>query len=319
VGDAIVQDTVPPGQPVVVVIPGGSSARQIAELLEDADVVDVAADFERVVRSTGVASELKAGAYELTTGMEEIDVVAVIVAGPAPLAVFDVTVIEGLAVDRILASLAGQTAYEAEDYEAALLDGSVSSALLPETPTSVQDWEGLLFPDTYEFDDRDTPDEILQRLADTMVRRVDAVDWSFVEQLGFDRYQGIVVASLIEREARLDEDRPLIGSVIYNRLDIDQRLQIDATVLYAIGEQKAVITVDDLEFESPYNTYRNEGLPPTPIASPGFASLVAASAPANTDFFYYVLTDVSGKHSFAATFEEFQVLKEQAKAEGVIP
>jgi UPF0755 protein len=319
VQQALVEDTIPPGRPVTLVIPAGSSAGQIAEILEENGVVPSAADFTREVTALGVAAQLKAGPYEMVTGMSPVAVVAMVVEGPPAAEVFRLTVVEGLTVPQTLDRLAAATPFPAADYRRALLGGEVTSPLLPDEPVGLQAWEGLLFPDTYEFDDRDTPADILQRLADTMVARVGEIDWSYLSEIGLDRYDGIIVASLIEREAAVDEDRANIASVIYNRLDIDQLLQIDATVLYALGEQKSRITADDLEVDSPYNTYLYHGLPPTPIAAPGAASLRAASDPAMTDYFYYVLTDPSGQHSFAETFEEFIEYRDQAREDGVIP
>ena len=132
-------------------------------------------------------------------------------------------------------------------------------------------------------------------------------------------YEAIVIASLIEAEAGVDEDRPLIASVIYNRLDRGQALQIDATVQYALPERKARLTFEDLEVDSPYNTYQIVGLPPTPIATPSLASLEAAAAPSDTEFLFYVLADESGRHAFAETAEEFEELVAQARRDGILP
>ncbi len=146
------------------------------------------------------------------------------------------------------------------------------------------------------------------------------MDWSRLDELGITRYEAIIVASLIEMEAKLDEDRPLIASVIYNRLREGRALQIDATVQYALPEErKPRLFEADLAVVSPYNTYLNVGLPPTPIATTSLASLQAAADPADTGFFFYVLADTEGKHAFAETFEEFQALVQQSIDAGVLP
>ena len=124
-------------------------------------------------------------------------------------------------------------------------------------------------------------------------------------------YQVVVIASLIEKEAKVSEDRPLIASVIYNRLKRNMKLGIDATVQYALGHWKPVLTNKDLEVDSPYNTYKIAGLPPAPICSPGFESIRAALYPASTDYIYYILTGADGKHSFTADYQEFKLWKEE--------
>ncbi len=319
VGVAIApEDEVPPGTPVVVVIPQGSGAAQIADLLSEAGVV-AAGDFERIVRVRGVAAQLKAGSYQLETGMEPEDVVAFVVEGPGERAVYSVRIREGATMEDILTQLEGETPYTFAQLQAALLDGSVSSSLLPAEADELADWEGILFPATYELFIEDPPAAILRRPVQTMEARVDGIDWSRLEDLGISRYEAIIVASLIEAEAKLDEDRPLIASVIYNRLRDGTPLQIDATVQYALPERKPRLLNADLAVESPYNTYLNGGLPPTPIATPSLASLEAAADPASTEFRFYVLASEDGKHAFATTLEEHQANIETARAEGILP
>ena len=133
------------------------------------------------------------------------------------------------------------------------------------------------------------------------------------------RFQHDYLASLIEAEAKVEEDRPLISSVIHNRLADDQLLQIDATVIYALGENPGRVLERDLEIDSPWNTYLYAGLPPTPIAGVRSASLEAAAAPADTNFFYYVLVSEDGSHGFSETLEEHNEKVAQAREDGVLP
>lgn len=309
---------VAPGLSVVIEVEPGSSARQIGDLLNDEGVIDSAAEFERYVRDQGLSSSLQAGAYELTTGMGVEAAAGALVEGPASGDVYRITVIEGLTVSQMLDSIAQQTEYTTVELREALLDGSVNSSLLRGPPGGLADWEGLLFPDTYEFVSTATPAEILGALAETAEDRVGSVDWSNLRERGLTSYDGITVASMIEREALLDDERTLIASVIHNRLEMGMLLQIDATVLYAVGGGTRV-TLDDLEIDSPYNTYRYPGLPPTPIAGPRLASLQAAAAPAQTNYLYYVLTGTDGSHTFTADFDEFISLQTQARDDGIIP
>ncbi len=306
-----------PGQEVTVEIPSGSSAEDIAAILAAQGVVRSALEFEVAVRNNEAASRLQAGTYELETLMDPAEVVAVLVIGPVA-DVYRVTVIEGLRVGEILTRLSEASGIPYEQFETALLSGDVSTSLrtMPAT-MALADWEGLLFPDTYEFTKSAEPVAILQRLASTMEQRVDSIDWSVVEAAGYTPYEGLIIASLVETEVLLDEERPIVSSVIHNRLAIDMKLDIDATVLYALGTRD--IAEFDNEVDSPYNTYLVAGLPPTPIASPGRASLEAAAAPDTTDYLYYVLSDLEGHHAFAATLEEHNANVEQARADGVLP
>jgi UPF0755 protein len=141
------------------------------------------------------------------------------------------------------------------------------------------------------------------------------VDLATAYARGLTLNQVVTLASMIEREAAVDEERPLVSSVIYNRLDIGMLLQIDATIEYVIRESKDNLLNSDLEIASPYNTYKNPGLPPGPIASPGLSSLQAAAKPADTNYLYYVLTSVNGStHTFCETYDEFLAAKARYKS-----
>jgi UPF0755 protein len=304
-----------PGQEVTIDIPSGSSAQEIGAILAANGVVQSALEFEVAVRNSDAAADLKAGTYRMTTLMDPNEVVAVLVVGPVA-DVYRVTVIEGLRVEEILTSLSETTGIQYSEFEEALLSGDVTSSLIPDAD-SLTDWEGLLFPDTYEFARSASATSILQRLASTMEQRVDSIDWTAVESLGFTVYEGLIIASLIETEVLLDIERPLVSSVLHNRLELGMKLDIDATVLYAVGSRD--IADFNREIDSPYNTYLVNGLPPTPIASPGRASLEAAANPDETDFLFYVLSDLDGNHAFAATLDEHNANVARAREDGVLP
>ena len=311
------------GLEVTVEIPSGSTARGIAEILVELGVIADAGDFEQEVRRAGAAARLQAGSYDVVTGAPHAELIALLVEGPPPIETFRLTVIEGLRIETMITSLAEQTGFVAGDFEAALLGGSVTSVFLPESGQpdllELARWEGLLAPDTYELTVEATPDVILQRLADTLAARIASQDWGALADLGLTPYDGLVIASLIEKEAKLDDERPVISSVIYNRLVTNQRLQIDATIIYALGKNPGQLLLSDFEVDSPYNTYLNDGLPPTPISGVRVLSLEAASIPDQTEFFFYVLVDLDGTHGFSATLEEHNAKKEEARANGVIP
>ncbi|HKY77785.1 MAG TPA: endolytic transglycosylase MltG, partial [Acidimicrobiia bacterium] len=198
---------------------------------------------------------------------------------------------------------------------AAARSGEVRSKYQPLGNTNL---EGLLFPDTYLLTDKEDETAIVRRLVGRFDQVADEVGVATADRPnGLGAYQLIVAASLVESEAKVNEDRPLIASVISNRLEIGMKLQIDATVLYAIGHKERVL-YKDLEVDSPYNTYRIDGLPPTPISAVGRASLEAMLRPEKTTFLYYVLSDKSGKHAFATTPSEFEALKAEARKKGLL-
>jgi UPF0755 protein len=316
ISDVTAPPDLEPGLPVTVEVPAGATARQIGALLAEAGVVQSAAQFELAARTSEVAERLQAGKYDLETGMANDVVIEFLLAGPV-IETFRVTIREGLWIDEILEEVARQTAFTESDVRAAL--PQVESSLLEGPAAEPVSWEGLLFPETYDFALDAEPRDVLQRMADTMVQRVEAIDWSPLVARGLSTYEGIIIASLIESEAGIDEDRPLIASVVVNRLEMPMVLGIDATVIYALGERGKALTQSDLEVNSPYNTRLVAGLPPTPIGSPGQRSLEAAASPADTDFIYYVLTSANGEHSFTASYDEFLAWKAQAREEGLIP
>ncbi len=320
IGPSRIGDTpvdVEPGLPVTVEIPSGSTGQDIGAILASHGVVRTPLEFELAVRNVDAAQRLRAGTYQMLTLMDPDEAVAMLVAGPTP-RVYRVTVVEGLRIEEMLTALAERTPHEYSAFETALLGGSVTTSLkeMPENPT-LRDWEGLLFPDTYEFSQNAAPAAILQRMATTMEQRVNSIDWSPWEELGYSRYQGIVAASLIESEVRVNEERPRVSSVIHNRLEIGMKLDLDATVLYALGTRNAADFNRD--FDSPYNTYLYAGLPPGPISAPGRASLAAVAAPEETPYFYYVLADFDGRHAFAVTLNEHLANVAQARRDGVLP
>ena len=310
------------GIPVTVEIPAGSSARVIASRMEQAGVVR-AKDLESVINEQGLASQLQAGIYHLETLMTPEAVVQRLVTGPDAGTGDSVIVLEGHTIRQVVASLAEQTGYPVADFEAALTGGAVTSSLMPTSfPTEVDDltrWEGLLFPARYEVPTGATPAEMLSMMAAEMEKRVDAVDWSRLGELGVSRYEALIVGSLIQKEAGIDEDRALIASVIYNRLDQGIPLQLDVTVIYALGENPGRVLNEHLKVDSPWNTYRIPGLPPTPIGTMQMASIEAAADPAESDYLFFVVVSEDGKAGFSKTYEEHKQKIAEAKANGVLP
>ena len=305
----------PPGLPVTVAIPPGTSGVGIAARLERAGVLSSARVFRLYLRLRGGGANFQAGEYQLRRRMAMGAVFSALRSGPAIR--FDrLSVPEGLTLTEIADRVGKLPGRDARRFLDLARSGEVRSRW---QPPGVSTLEGLLFPDTYLVTEKEDERAILDRL----LRRFDQV----AEEVGlaaraptrrFDPYQAVVAASLVEAEARVPEDRPLIAAVIENRLRKGMRLQIDATVLYALGRHKSRVLFADLEVDSPYNTYRVDGLPPTPIEAPGRAALSAVLEPATVDYLYYVLFEPNGKHAFATTADEFERLRSEARRKGVL-
>jgi len=295
-------------EPVRVVIGEGASAAQIAAKLHASEVITSATLFRFLSWLQGRQGDFKPGSYVFYTGMHYGEVFVMLEAGPN----YQVrlTVPEGLTVEQTAGRVSQAMAVSADEFMAAATSGDYAVEIIPQE--NQDNLEGFLFPKTYDL----TADAPAREVVEVLLGQFDAetsnLDWSQASELGMSPYQAVIAASLIEREAVLDEERPLVAAVIFNRLRMDRLLQIDATVQYALPEWKDVLTYDDLETPSPYNTYLHKGLPPAPICSPGLASIEAALNPADVDYLYYVATG-DGGHFFTADYNEFLRVKEEVQ------
>ena len=305
--DNINKGSLPEGQQVEIVIPEGSGAKDIGNLLQENGVIKSSNEFVKRVGELGVDAELKPGTYQFKGGMTLDQVISVLRAGPtASYETF--TVPEGFTIAQTAVRVAEafDGAITAEEFLSCAHNASAYEADYPFVADAYDNsLEGFLFPKTYPIKPGSTADAVVRMMLAQYQTEVAALDYTFAESRGLSRYQVIVLASLIEREASLDEERPLVASVIYNRLAIDMLLQIDAAVAYAVGVIE--VTPEDLAINSPYNTYINFGLPPGPICSPGLAALQAAASPADTEYFFYVAKhEGDGSHFFSSTYEEHE-------------
>ncbi|MEX2458259.1 MAG: endolytic transglycosylase MltG [Actinomycetota bacterium] len=277
-------------------IPEGSTTSQIADLLEERDVIRSALMFRVMARFRGLGGSIEAGRYELTTNMSLNAVFDTLGEGPVPIPTVTFGFPEGLRVDQVADRAAEQLGFTRKAFLNAA-NGELS--LSPYLPESAETLEGFLFPKVYEFFPNPKPRAVIERMLQQF--RIEAADlpWSNAEALGVSPYQVVTIASLIEREARVEPDRAKIARVIYNRLAEDHPLEIDATIQYCLRDNRPILLVER-EIDCAHNTYGNAGVPPTPIASPGRASLEAALSPAEGDWFFYVVIDCdTGEHGFA--------------------
>ncbi|HEX6423055.1 MAG TPA: endolytic transglycosylase MltG [Acidimicrobiales bacterium] len=313
----------PPGEPgevVIVDIPEGTTAAGVGDILADAGVITDAGMWGWYTRLRDVGT-IQAGKYEMRLNSSFPEAIDDLANDPFPPDSRLVTIPEGLTQAQLAERLAdpdtGVPGFTVEGVEAALADPASRSTVLPEDQPLL---EGTLFPETYAVEDGDTEAVLVQR----MVAEFDEVATglqlqSRAEAVGLTPYEVVIVASMIEREAGIPEDGPRIARVIYNRLDAGEALGIDATSCYEKGEFPCTLTTQELEADSPYNTRNRSELPPTPIASPGEASLRAALEPADGNWLYYVLDAEKNDRSsyFTDDYEDFLAAKRRCTEAGL--
>lgn len=282
---------------VEVSIPAGSTGAQMGEVLADAGVVLTAGAFIDAFTANPEAAGIQPGTYRLLLEMRAADAVSALL-NPENRVQTKVTVIEGWRVDQILAKLSSVTAVPVEEFTAAMAD-TAATGLPAEAGGS---YEGWLFPATYTFEPDTTPAEMIA----VMVAQTVAV----LDERGVaagDRERVLTLASLVEQEAKTPEDRAKVARAITNRLDIDMKLDIDASVAYGAGKPGDELTETDLDTDTPYNLYLHTGLPPTPIASPSAVSIDAVLAPADGPWLFWVTINLeTGETRFAETYAEHQ-------------
>ncbi|MGM9567590.1 MAG: endolytic transglycosylase MltG [Clostridia bacterium] len=292
---------------VKVEIPEASSTDAIGAILAENGVVKSELGFKLQVKKDGAASELKAGTYHFKAGKYSLgDVVDCLMKGPAVSGV-KVTIPEGYNQTQIVGLLVDAGLCTEEAFLEAAANCDFGYDYLPAEGDSLR-LQGFLFPDTYYFTEGDSAEGMISM----MLKEFDSYytdEWrARVTELGLTTQQWVTMASIVEKEAVVSEDRPIIAGVFYNRLEAGMNLQSCATVQYALGEVKPVLSNEDVQVDSPYNTYINPGLPPGPIASPGYESLYAALYPTESNYLFFVAKP-NGAHIFTETYEEHLVAK----------
>jgi len=298
-----------------VVISSGMTATQVGRVLEEEGVIESSSAFVDLVKSRGSEGKLRPGTYRFASDMELIEVVDALERGEGSSS-FKLTIPEGLAVSQTAELLNEDGTIDGDEY--ADLAETPSEFVVPAVGAEAPDvttLEGLLFPDTYFLLIGDGATELIGAQLAAFEAKTASLPWEKAEALGLTPYEVVIVASLIEKEASIAKERPLISAVIRNRLEENMTLGIDATVRYAVDKWTGPLTTEDLEVDSPYNTRVVKGLPPTPICSPGLDALRAALEPADVDYLYFVLKDTDGNHFFTADYEEFLQAKEDAPSQ----
>lgn len=301
------------GEHIKVTIPSGANAARIAQLLVQERVISDGKAFLSAIQKQDVASKIKSGTYELVAGSDYQQLIDRLIQGPNS-SENALIVPEGFTVDKLADLVSQQFGISRDDF----LAQAKASNYVDEFPflkdAQNDSLEGFLWPKTYDFSSTTPTSDAIIKLMLTQYKTETAnLDFEGAQQnikqqygITMSRYDFIKLASIIEKEALIDEDRPLIASVMFNRLKADMPLQSDATMGYVT---KGKVTPQDLKSDSPYNTQNKKGFPPTPICSPGIASLSAAMLPATTDNYYFWIT--KDEHKFSKTYDEhLQAIKE---------
>ena len=307
-----------PGADVVVFVEAGSTTGDIASTLESAGVIPNSTFF-RYYAEWQDEGNFQAGEYTMQENMSADEAIARLQLGPKQIEYGEFLIPEGLWVEEILAQTARQIpGITVPQLQAALDSGAVQPRY---RPGGNESWEGLLFPAKYFIEQDITPEEVLAKMSNEFAKVTGELGYGAAERtFNLSAYEVIIIASLIEAEAKTEGDRARISRVIHNRLAEGIPLGIDATLIYENGIRGEVPTREQLDTPTPYNTRHPEitGLPPTPIAAPGRASLEAAMNPTPGPWLFYVLIDEEGNHAFATDLDEHNANVAIAREKGLL-
>ncbi len=308
------------GETVVVTVPEGAAGRAVADILKENGLIRFKSAFLLRLRGSAYAGKIRSGDFELHKGMCIDDIIAELATGGLRREEITITIPEGYSVEQIAARMEEYGLFTADEFLDEVNNGEFDYDFLSEIPQNDNikyRLQGFLFPSTYNVFADATPHEVIDVLLGEFEKQYSAIN---ERSSGRDIFEIVTIASLIEREAKLDSERPTIAGVIENRLADGMKLQIDAAVIYAISDgmyDVERVLYKDLEVESPYNVYLNYGLPVGPICNPGAKSLEAALNPESHDYLFYHTdeTKKDGSHIFTKSFGEHSATMTSNEAE----
>lgn len=297
---------------VRLTIDRGTSSAAIAQTLEDQGLIRNHIVFKYYLRFQDQGGRFQAGTYDFQKGLTHDEIIAKLNNGETVQAeMIRFTIPEGFTVRQIIKKLSEEGLVEEEVFLQLVQDEIFSFGFIDEIPEDENllfRLEGYLFPETYEMTKGSSEKDIIHRMLRELDRKLATLpkDWKMVmkeKELSF--HQLLTIASIIEREVVVVEEQPVVAGIIYNRLDRGMNLQVDATIQYLFDEQKHIVTYDDLEIDSPYNTYEYPGLPPGPVSNPSQSAIHAALYPEQTEYFFYVTKkDGTREHYFSKNYNE---------------
>jgi UPF0755 protein len=287
------------GQDVDIPVISKSSARVIGQKLEEKGIIHFSFPFRVLAKLTHADRKLKAGLYRLNSKMSLWEILTTLSQGKSELLTLKIP--EGFTTDQIAQELEKMKVVTASEFMKSAQDPEALKDLGIQGPNV----EGFLFPETYRVPIGAGSEALVNLLARQFWDSVGSDFETRCRQRGLTPYQAVILASIVEREARMKDERPMIAGVLYNRLKQKMRLEVNATLNYVLTDKRAWLTNDQLDTKSAYNTYRHRGLPPTPICNPGLASIQAVLEPAEVPYLYYVAQG-DGSSLFATTLAEHQ-------------
>lgn len=294
---------------VLFTVPSGASTTKIAGLLKEQELIKSEQGFKFLSKDLGSDGKMQAGDYIISPSMSGQDIITKLVAGDTYVETDTFTIPEGFEVRQITYKLEAEGLIDPATFYTALREDEFTNDFLNDINRSY-DLEGYLFPDTYEIEKGATEHEIIQLMLNRFERFLTSEIQSEIALKGLTLDEFVTMASIVEREAQLEDERGKVASVFYNRIEKGMLFQSCATVQYILGERKDVLSFDDIAIDSPYNTYKYAGLTPSPIANPGEASLLATLHPEDTDYLYFrrsVKND--GSQVFTKTLKEHEAAR----------
>lgn len=288
-------------QTKTISIPDGASTQKISGILAGAGLIRNQLVFQIYSRYEGLSAKMQAGDYSLNTGMSVPEIISRISGGEVDTLTF--TIPEGYNLKQITDTLVEKGLVDRVRFADLLARGSFSNDFLQGLPPGEKRLEGYLFPDTYRINKGASEEEIISMMLNRFGREFTPEFRQKAAALGLTPHQAVTLASIVEREAAKDVERPKVAAVFFNRMQEGWKLESCATVQYALGTNKTRLLYKDLQIDSPYNTYKYKGLPPGPIAAPGRASLQAAVNPDKDDYMFFVVSE-DGQHAFSRTLAE---------------
>lgn len=284
-------------------IPVGSNVEGIASLLEQKGVIKSGFTFKLYSKLNHIEDKYKAGIYDIDNSKDIKEIASALQHGKGFYEIIKFTIPEGYEVRMIVDKLVELGLGDRDKFYEAINNRYFDYDFLTDVSREEERLEGYLFPDTYEVYKNTTEEEIIGKMLERFDQIFNEEFKARASELNMSVNEIVTLASIIEREAKVDEERKIVSSVFHNRLNINMMLRSCATVQYVLKERKEVLLYKDLEIQSPYNTYKNPGLPPGPIASPGLKSIEAALYPDETDYLFFVAKN-DGTHIFTKTFKE---------------
>lgn len=294
---------------IYMVVKPGTTASEISDHLTRLGVIDSRLRFWWLMKLQGDAQKFKTGTYAFAPHMDEQAVLDKLVSGDTTVVRF--TIPEGFGIKEIAKRLADEGLVDEQEFLAEAKDFAPYD-YMKKRPNERYAAEGYLFPDTYEIHSEVTPEAIMKMMAEDFDTRLTPALRQQAAAKNLSIHDLITLASLVEKEARYDEDRPIIAQVFFKRLQMGMPLQSDTTLQYLMAGPKEDVSIEDTKIDSPYNTYQHMGLPPGPIASPGMKSILAVLNPASTDYLYFV-ADRQGHNHYSQTYDEHLAIVEQVR------